>query len=153
MLHLRTYCKEDHDEVWNLHNTALNEIGAHAGNGSWDDDLHNIEKEYIHNGGGFLVGEIDNEIVAMGALKRIDNFRAKITRMRVKPEYQRQGFGQAILKELERRAKELGYQILHLDTTVKQTPAQRLYEQHDYTEVHRGIIEGFDCIFYEKKII
>ena len=153
MIHLRQYRKEDHDEVWDLHNTALNEISAHAGNGPWDDDLHKIEEVYLRPGGEFLVGILNEEIVAMGALKRTDNNRFQIIRMRVKPGFQRQGYGRAILKELERKAKELGgYSILHLDTTVQQTAAQRLYEQHGYTEVRRGIIEGFDCIFYEKKI-
>ena len=152
MLQLPQYRKEDHDEVWNLHNTALNEIGAHAGNGPWDDDLHKIEEVYIRLGGEFLVGIINNEIVAMSALKRTNNLRAQITRMSVKPGYQRQGYGRTILLELERRAKELGFRFLHLDTTVQQISAQKLYEQHGYTEVRRGIIEGFDCIFYEKKI-
>ena len=152
MLHLRQYREEDHDDVWNLHNIALNEIGAHAGNGPWDDDLHKIEEVYIRHGGEFLIGIINNEIVAMGALKRIDNHCAQITRMRVKPEYYRQGYGRTILIELERRAKELGFSLLHIDTTVQQNPAQKLYEKHGYTEVRRGIIEGFDCIFYEKRI-
>ena len=98
MLHLRRYCKEDHDEVWDLHNTALNEISAHAGNGPWDDDLHKIEEVYLRPGGEFLVGILNEEIVAMGALKRTDNNRFQITRMRVSPNFRDKGMVEQFLR-------------------------------------------------------
>ena len=41
--------------------------------------------------------------------------------MRVHPEFQRRGFGQRILEALEKRAKELGYKEIQLDTIVKET--------------------------------
>ena len=58
MMQLRQYREDDHDEVLNLHNIALNEIGDHAGNSPWDDDLHKIEEVYIRPGGEFLVGDL-----------------------------------------------------------------------------------------------
>src|SRR6266568_4704196 len=127
MLELRQYRPTDHDEVWNLHNVALWQVGAHAGNGPWDNDLHKIEEVYLNNGGEFLEGLLDGQIVAMGALKRISEDKAEVKRMRVHPDYQRRGFGQEILSVLEARAKELGYRTLTLDTAVVQTAAQQLY--------------------------
>lgn len=50
MLEIRQYQSADHDTVWKLHNTALHVIGAHAGNGSWDNDFQQIEKVYLNNG-------------------------------------------------------------------------------------------------------
>ncbi len=38
-LEIRAYDPRDQQEVWALHNAALEESGAHAGNGPWDDDL------------------------------------------------------------------------------------------------------------------
>ena len=46
---VRTYHSSDFDEVWYLHNLALNAVGTHAGNGPWDDDLKNIEEVYLIN--------------------------------------------------------------------------------------------------------
>ena len=60
MLQIRRYGPEDHDAIWNLHNVALWQVGAHAGNGPWDDDLHNIEEAYLNKGGEFLVGDYRN---------------------------------------------------------------------------------------------
>ena len=75
-LHIRRYREADHDAVWALHNLALHQVGAHAGNGPWDDDLHHVPAEYLDSGGEFLVGVVDARIVAMGALKRLGPDRA-----------------------------------------------------------------------------
>lgn len=59
VLQIRRYRSGDQQAVWELHNLALQQVGAHAGNGPWDGDLHDIERTYIDAGGEFLVGEID----------------------------------------------------------------------------------------------
>ena len=153
MLHIRRYQPADHEAVWDLHHTALHAVNAHAGSGPWDDDLHQIEAVYLNNGGEFLVGIYDTEIVAIGGLKRTSADRAEIKRMRVKPAFWRRGFGQAMLTALERRAVELGYTGLHLDTTVQQEAAQRLYIKNGFREVRRAKIGHFDIIVYEKSLV
>lgn len=152
MLTIRRYQASDHDAVWELHNLALEQVGAHAGNGAWDADLQQIERVYLDNGGEFLVGMYAGRIVAMGALRRTAERRAKITRMRVHPDYQRRGFGHSILTALEAHASASGYTTLHLDTTVLQSAAQQLYRKHGFRETGRTILAGFDCILYEKSL-
>ena len=150
---IRRYGESDHDEVWSLHNVALQEIsGAHAGNGPWDDDLHHIKETYLDGGGEFVVGVEGGRIVAMGALKRSSSDRAEIKRMRVHPDSQRRGFGRAVLQRLEARAVELGYTALHLDTTVQQISAQKLYIHSGYAETGRDRFGSFDVILYEKSL-
>jgi len=56
------------------------------------------------------------------------------------------------LSTLEERARRLGYIELHLDTTIQQIPAQRLYEKNGYTLVREGTVGGFFTRFYEKKL-
>jgi ribosomal protein S18 acetylase RimI-like enzyme len=151
-LHVRTYQKSDVDDVWALHNLALTSVGAHAGRGPWDDDLKNIEAAYLNASGDFLVALMDSKIVGMGAFRKIDPATAEIKRMRVHPEYQRQGIGTVLLKQLEARAKQLGYRRFILDTTVKQIAAQKLYEKFGYHQTGRAERGGFECILYEKEI-
>ncbi len=152
MMKVRQYRASDHDAVWDLHNVALNKVGAHAGNGPWDDDLHRIEDEYIHAGGEFYVGTIDGRIVAMGALKRLTDTRAEICRMRVHPDFQRRGLGTRILSKLEQRAAELGFRTLTLETTAGQVAAIGVYTKAGYVEVARGRKLGFDVVAFEKRI-
>ena len=152
MMEVRRYRASDHDAVWDLHNVALNEVGAHAGNGPWDDDLHRIEGEYLDAGGEFYVGIIDCRLVAMGALRRLTDTRGEICRMRVHPDLQRRGLGTRILSKLEERARELGFRTLTLDTTVGQVAAMGIYRRTGYEEVARGRKLGFDVVMFEKQV-
>ena len=152
-LHIRRYETSDKRAVRRLHDDALNEVGAHLGNGSWDEDLDEIEDVYLESGGEFLVGVVDGEVVAMGALRRLPSDAAEIKRMRVRPGLQGRGYGQAMLDALHRRAAELGYSTLRLDTTVQQRVARRLYLRNGYREVGRGSIGPFWCVFYERGVV
>jgi ribosomal protein S18 acetylase RimI-like enzyme len=152
MIHIRRYEPADHDQVWDLHNLALNRVKAHGGNGQWDDDLHHVDEIYLHAGGEFLVGVLEGRIVAMGGLRRVDDRRAAIKRMRVHPDVQRQGYGSAILCALEARAVALGYRTLSLDTTTRQTPAQAFYTRHGYRDVGRDRYGQFELILYQKTL-
>jgi GNAT superfamily N-acetyltransferase len=152
-LHIRRYEPGDKLAVRRLHDDALNEVGAHLGSGPWDDDLAEIESVYLDQDGEFLVGVLDGEVVAMGALMRISTERAELKRMRVRPGLQGRGYGQAMLDALHRRASELGYSMLRLDTTIQQRAAQHLYLKNGYSEAGRGVVGPFDCIFYEREIL
>lgn len=153
MLQIRQYRASDHDEVWYLHLFALEHVGANPGSGIQDIDLHSVEETYLADKGEFLVGFFENKFVAMGALKRISSVKAEIKRMRVHPDFQRQGFGQAILNRLEMRAQDLGYKTLCLDTTIQQIGARKLYEKNGYVEIERQKISGFNVIFFEKQLL
>ena len=72
--------------------------------------------------------------------------------MRVHPEFQRRGFGEAILEHLESRAIALGYTMSRLETTVHQVPAQNLYAKYGYSEIGRSEVSGFEAITYEKSL-
>ena len=148
----RRYEPRDRQAVRDLHDEALNDVGAHLGNGAWDEDLDAIESVYLQDGGEFLVGVLDERIVAMGALRRTSDGRARVTRMRVAPVFQGKGIGQRLLDKLHDRAAQLGYASLHLDTTVQQTAARRLYEKNGYEEAGRGTVGPFRCVYYERKI-
>ena len=161
MFTLRRYTSADQEGVERLHVSAIQQTGAYLGRGPWDDDVYAIEEAYLNNGGEFLVGECDGLFVAMGALKRTSSERAEIKRMRVHPECQGRGYGQLILDELEARAGALGYQILHLDTSILQIPAQKLYEKNGFREVGRDTYQQevgrdtyqpLEVILYEKQI-
>ncbi|HEV2093345.1 MAG TPA: GNAT family N-acetyltransferase [Rubrobacter sp.] len=148
---LRRYEPGDREAVRRLHDEALNDVGAHLGDGPWDGDLDAVESVYLQDGGEFLVGVLEASVVAMGALRRDSEGRAWITRMRVCPRLQGRGVGQTLLDALHRRAAELGYGTLHLDTTVQQTAARRLYEKNGYRETGRGMVGPFECLYYERK--
>lgn len=152
MFTLRRYTPADREAVIEMHVRVIQQTGAYLGRGPWDDDVYAIEETYLNNQGEFLIGEWDGAFVAMGALRRTTPERAEIKRMRVLAEYQGRGFGQIILTELENRARALGYRTLHLDTSILQAPAQRLYEKNGFREVGRDVYNGLEVILYEKAL-
>ena len=149
-MHIRRYRPSDKRAVRRLHDDALNEVGAHVGAGPWDDDLDDIEGVYLDSGGEFLVGILEGEVVAMGAIRRVSPDAAEVKRMRVRPGLQGRGYGQTLLDALHRRAANLDYTTLHLDTTVQQRAARHLYTKNGYREAGRGKVGPFDCVFYER---
>ena len=152
MFTLRRYTPADREAVEYLHVQAIQQAGAYLGRGPWDDDVYAIEEAYLNNQGEFLVGEWDGIFVAMGAFRRTSPQRAEIKRMRVRADYQGRGLGQIILSELEARARLKGYKTLHLDTSVVQMPARRLYEKNGFREVGRDIYGNLEVILYEKQL-
>ena len=152
MLEIRRYQSSDYDDVWDLHVLGLQTVGAYLGNGPWYNDLHHIEHIYLHNRGDFLVGIYKGRFVAMCAFRKTSAELAEIKRMRVHPDFQGRGFGQIMLDELEIRALALGYAKLHLDTSVKQVVAQKLYMKNGFREKGRVVHQGLECILFEKSL-
>ena len=156
MLKIRTYQNSDYKLVWDLYIEGLNTANINVGDGNWNDDLRQIEETYLNNSGDFLIGLIDDKIIAMGAIRKLNKKCAEVKRMRVKSEFARQGFGQTILTSLERRAKELGYSQLQLDTSTLQEAAQKFYIKNGYEETNRSIVHfgkrKFEVIYYSKSI-
>ena len=118
--------------IWQLHNRALADTGAHAGNGDWDRDVRDPLTSYVQRGGNFLVCELDGLVVGMGAYIPADERSVEIKRMRVDPAYQRTGIGKRILYDLESHAKRCGFVRSILETTQQQKPAQSFYERNGY---------------------
>jgi len=104
VLELRRYRDDDAASVWRLHDEGLRQMGVHAGDGPWDDDVRSVAATYLADRGEFLVGVVAGEVVAMGALRRVSNTVAEVKRMRVDAGFQRRGFGRAVLRGLEARA-------------------------------------------------
>jgi ribosomal protein S18 acetylase RimI-like enzyme len=122
------------------------------GHGEWDEDLKNIFEVYINNHGAFLIAEHDDKIIGMGALKRVSDQIAEVKRMRVSPEHQGRGLGTKLLKFIEKKAEELGYKELILDTSDRQKAAIHIYKKHGYKEYKRGFLGGWEAIYMKKTI-
>jgi GNAT superfamily N-acetyltransferase len=117
-----------------------------------DRDLDDIEASYIKVRGEFLVDSVDGRIVAMGGLRPVGTARAELKRMRVHPDWQRQGRGRAMLDALEQRARDLGFRMLFLDTTERQVAAHSLYTSSGYLQIGRGELYGRAIILMEKAL-
>lgn len=152
---IRQYKSSDKEKVKELYRLASidSEIGYRSG--PWEKDFEDIERSYF-NGGEFLVGLMDNKIVAVGGYMKISDKIGHVRRMRTHPEHRRKGFAQQILKELEKKAKENKLDELRLRTSTQQKMAQSFYEKNGYKKMKTEkefYTEGpFEVIWYRKKL-
>ncbi len=114
--------------------------------------MRDIAAAYLDARGEFLVAEVDGEVAAMGAIRCVDGATAEIKRIRVDPRYRRQGLGELILHALEKRAADLGYRRLVLDTVADATSARRLFEKHGFRRTGTTVLAGFDTLLYAKEL-
>jgi ribosomal protein S18 acetylase RimI-like enzyme len=155
---IRTYQPSDKEKIKELYKIASvdSEIGYR--DGPWYKDLDTIEDFYL-NGGDFLVGLVNNEIVTIVGLQKITNSEAHVRRMRVHPQQRRKGYAQKILNELENRARQLGFSEVRLRTSTQQKMAQGLYEKNGYKKMEtekeyyaEGGGNTFEVIWYRKEL-
>jgi ribosomal protein S18 acetylase RimI-like enzyme len=164
-LSIRRYRPADHEQVLELHETAMRDADAYV-EGIPEPDLDDIEATYLDSEGEFLVGVVDGDIVAMGAFRPAEGYAtefldlpertAEVKRMRVDPNHQRRGYGQRVYDELESRMRERDYTFVVLDTMPSQTAARRFYETNGFEE-HRHEtqrVDGrtFTLLFYCKPL-
>ncbi|MER7505738.1 GNAT family N-acetyltransferase [Nonomuraea pusilla] len=153
-LRIRRYRWSDLDTILALHRISLAEVGLVPGDGVYyDDDFPRIQELYLACGGDFLVGEVGSRVVAMGGLRPIDSETAEMCRLRVHPEFQRRGFGQAMLAALEERAVRLGFRALRGDTTLNQEAALSLYGRHGWRETSRSQVGHLVVVYLEKRLV
>jgi GNAT superfamily N-acetyltransferase len=85
--------------------------------------------------GTFVIAWLDDTAVGCGGIRRIDATAAEIKRMFVAATFRRRGVARAVLEELERTAKNLGYDRLILETGTLQPEAIALYASHDFEPI------------------
>jgi GNAT superfamily N-acetyltransferase len=85
--------------------------------------------------GAFLVGSVDDDPVCCGGVKRLDDRICEIKKMYVVPDARGTGLARLLLRVLEDKARELGYEIARLDTGPRQRNAQGLYESEGYVAI------------------
>ena len=102
--------------------------------------------------GTFVVGAEDGIPVCCGGLKRLPDGACEIKKMFVVEKARGRGVARALLAELERRARELGYAIARLDTGPRQPRARRMYESAGYAPIGNFNANPVATFFGEKQL-
>jgi ribosomal protein S18 acetylase RimI-like enzyme len=105
--------------------------------------LANVVESFIRAGGDFVVAEADGEVVGMGGYRPNSPQQVEVLRIRVHPALRRQGIGRSVMAEIERRARDAGFNEIHLDTATNQPEAIAFYQALGYQEIGREIRPGW----------
>lgn len=155
---VRRYKHIDKEKVRELYELASHhsEIGYRSG--PWEKDFDDIEGHFF-NGGEFLVGLIDDTVVAIGGYRKMPNNIGQIRRMRVHPDHRRKGYAQQIIQKLEEEAQRNKIGELQLKTSTQQKMAQNFYEKNGFKKIEtekefytEGGGNSFEVIWYRKRL-
>jgi len=104
-------------------------------------------------GGTFIVGfDDEGAAVCCGGVKRLSGDACEIKRMFVVEAARGRGLARELLVELERRARELGYGVVRLDTGPRQPRSQRMYERAGYVAIENFNGNPMASYFGEKRL-
>lgn len=85
--------------------------------------------------GAFLVAFCSGQPVGCGAVRRIETDTGEVKRMYVAPQERGRGVGRAILSAIEAEARVLRLSRLVLETGIRQTEAQALYQRAGFLRI------------------
>jgi GNAT superfamily N-acetyltransferase len=99
-----------------------------------------------------IVVYVDETPAACGAFKKFADDTVEIKRMYTHPDFRKRGLATAIVKELEKWAKELNYKKAVLETSLEQNEALSVYEKSGYIRIpNYGQYIGVEkSVCYEK---
>jgi DNA-binding MarR family transcriptional regulator/GNAT superfamily N-acetyltransferase len=110
------------------------------------------DRDLVPPAGAFLVGSIDGEPVACGAVKTIAPGTGSLKRMWVADAVRGLGIGRRMLEALETEALALGLTALRLETNRALAEAIALYRKAGYREVPRFNDDPYAHHWFEKRL-
>ncbi|MGE5805770.1 MAG: GNAT family N-acetyltransferase [Ignavibacteria bacterium] len=137
-------------EALKLTKELFDELEELYGNGRIE-EFEEENKSFLY----FIIVSDENDNPAgCGALKYFDPFTIEIKRMYVRKIFRGKGLSKLILQELERKAKEMNYSRIVLETGVRQPEAVNLYEKSGYRriEAYGKYADDPESLCYVKKI-
>ncbi|MBI1842172.1 MAG: GNAT family N-acetyltransferase, partial [Verrucomicrobia bacterium] len=130
---LRPATNQDREAVESLVFGVLAEYGLSADPGGTDSDLHDIQAAYHAAGGALdlMVGEAGTIVGSVG-LVPLSSSLCELRKMYLVREVRGHGWGRVLLEHALKRASELGFSRVVLETASVLREAVSLYERFGF---------------------
>lgn len=151
---IRTATVKDTQIIINLVKRSLSEFNLTIDPESSESDLLDIEKTYINNGGIFDIIEHDkSEIIGTVALLKVDGKTAKLRKMYVHTSYRGLGLGKMLMDHALKKAVELQFQEIILETVHSMKTAIKLYEKYGFIKIENETADSPRCDVIMKRSV
>ncbi|WNO09678.1 GNAT family N-acetyltransferase [Teredinibacter sp. KSP-S5-2] len=111
---------------------VLNEYGLQPSPQSTDKDLDDIEQHYFSRGGYFGVAEENGQIIASFGLYKITHTTCELRKMYSLANQRGKGLGKQLMHYSLKKAKELGFSHVILETAAPLVEAIGLYKKFGF---------------------
>jgi len=130
---LRRATNQDREKITGLVFEILREYGLSPDLCSTDADLADVESHYHARGGIFEVLETaDGAVVGSVGLYPIDRSTCELRKMYLHSSFRGKGLGRVLLEHALKRAKELGFSRVTLETASVLKEAIALYQSYGF---------------------
>lgn len=102
---------------------------------NFSEEISNLPQIYGPPGGCLLLARANGEAVGCVAVRNQSGATCEMKRLYMKPEYRGAGLGRRLAENAIRKARQLGYARMVLDTLPSMAEAQSLYESLGFREV------------------
>lgn len=96
---------------------------------AFEAELASLPGKYAPPKGRLLLALHDGEAAGCVALRELDAETCEMKRMFVYPHLHGKGIGKALTEVLLEEARTIGYKLMRLDTSIRQTEAKTLYQK------------------------
>ena len=133
MFNIRKANRGEETEIMNLVKAVLSDYGLKT-DPVTDQDISDLEQDYFSKNGWFAVLENNNKIIGTYGIFRIDDKVCELRKMYLLPNFHGKGLGKMLLNEAFKKAKELGYSEMILETNKVLDKAISLYRKNGFVE-------------------
>ncbi len=102
---------------------------------NFSEEISNLPKIYGPPGGCLLLARANGKAVGCVAVRNQSGAACEMKRLYMKPEYRGAGLGRRLAENAIRKARQLGYARMVLDTLPSMAEAQSLYESLGFREI------------------
>lgn len=101
---------------------------------NFDDEIRNLRKVYGPPTGCLLLANDGTRYAGCVALRRFDDTAGEMKRLYVRQAHRKSGVGRILVETMIRKARELGYKRIVLDTLPDMSAALSLYRSLGFQE-------------------
>ena len=134
MYNLRKAFKGEGSKILDLVKTVLSDYSLEICPEETDKDLSDLENYYFNKNGWFAVIEKETEIIGSYGILRIDYKTCELRKMYLLPGYQGQGLGKLLMTDALKKAKELGYSMMVLESNKLLDKALSMYLKYGFEQ-------------------
>ena len=99
-----------------------------------EEDMNNLDK-FMSPKGCLSLGYGEDRPIGIACLKTLSGTIGEVKRMYVRPEARNQGLGRALLYRLLEEARQIGYELIRLDSARFMTETHELYRTSGFREI------------------
>jgi putative acetyltransferase len=152
VLNLRKANKEDESKIMDLVESVLSDFGLKTNPLETDKDLSDLEDYYFSKNGWFAIIEMESEIIGSYGIFRIDEKTCELRKMYLLNNYQGQGLGKLMMEDAFKKARELGYSEIVLETNKLLDKAIAMYGKYGFVQYIPSHLSD-RCDFAMRKVL